>query len=122
MEQLDIPILKKLYVLYKDLHSFRAQISRQDRHTIWERCENLSLEILELALLASQRPKTTKLSALETASVKLNVLRFLVRLAKETLVIDTKKYLALETAIDEIGRMLGGWIKSVAVNSAPPPA
>ena len=27
--------------------------------------------------------------------------------------IDNKKYLALQTTIDEIGRMLGGWIKSV---------
>lgn len=121
MEQLEIPILKKFYVLYKDLYAYRSGVAKQDRHTLWQRCENLSLELLELVLLASQRSKSSKLSALETASVKLNVLRFLVRLAKEIKVIDHKKYLALETAIDEIGRMLEGWIKSVASNSPPPP-
>jgi len=31
---------------------------------------------------------------------------------KEIKVIDNKKYTAIETIIDEIGRMLGGWIKS----------
>lgn len=120
MEQLEIPILKKFYGLYKDFHTFRSSIPKQDRHTLWQKCENLSLELLELVLLASQRTKNEKLSSLETASVKLNILRFLVRLAREIKVIDDKKYLALETAIDEIGRMLGGWIKSVATKSAPP--
>lgn len=44
--------------------------------------------------------------------VKLNVLRVLIRLTKDVKAIDNKKYIALETNIDEIGRMLGGWIRS----------
>ena len=49
----------------------------------------------------------------EKASVKLNLLRVFIRLMKETKAIDSKKYLELETSVDEIGRMLGGWIRSV---------
>ncbi|HAH04235.1 TPA: diversity-generating retroelement protein bAvd family protein, partial [Candidatus Komeilibacteria bacterium] len=29
-----------------------------------------------------------------------------------TQAIDSKKYVALESIVDEIGRMLGGWIRS----------
>jgi hypothetical protein len=49
---------------------------------------------------------------LEKASVKLNLLRFLFRLMKETKTFDNKKYVVLQEMVDEIGRMLGGWIRS----------
>jgi len=49
---------------------------------------------------------------LEKASIKLNFLRVFLRLCRDVKAIDTKKYIEWEEAIDEIGRMLGGWIKS----------
>jgi hypothetical protein len=58
--------------------------------------------------------KTNKIPLLEKASAKLNVLRFFIRLMKESKAIDLKKYTALQTIIDEIGRMLGGWIRSAS--------
>ena len=56
--------------------------------------------------------KGEKVPTLEKASVKLNFLRIFVRLMKDTKAIDNNKYVALEVEVDEIGRMLGGWIKS----------
>ena len=53
-----------------------------------------------------------ELPALEKASLKLNFLRVFLRLMKEVKTIDNKKYILLEEMVDEIGRMLGGWIKS----------
>jgi len=120
VEQTDIPIFKKLYELYKLLHSYRLSIPKADRYSLWQRTENNCLELLELILSASQAKKETKLPILQTASVKLSCLRFFVRLAKDTKAIDPKKYLALQTLIDEIGRMLGGWLRSA--KPAPPPA
>lgn len=112
MKDFDIPIFKKSYELYKTFHSFRLSIPKQDRYTIWQRCETLILEVLEGILYASQTSKTEKLPILEKTSVKLNFLRVFVRLMKDTKAVDTKKYLIMESSIDEIGRMLGGWIKS----------
>lgn len=37
----------------------------------------------------------------------------LIRLAKDVQALDNKKYLQLEQALQEIGRMLGGWRKSI---------
>jgi hypothetical protein len=39
-------------------------------------------------------------------------LRIFIRLMKDTKGIDNKKYLAVQAQTDEIGRMLGGWIRS----------
>jgi hypothetical protein len=109
---LDIPIFKKTYDLYKTFHQLRDAVPKQDRYTLWQRCENLLLEVLEGILLASQMPKLNKVPVLEQASLKLNLLRVFVRLAKDVRAIDNKKYIAIESALDEIGRMLGGWIRS----------
>jgi hypothetical protein len=109
---LDIPIFRKCYDLYKTFYSYRGDVAKQDRYTIWQRCENAILDVLEGILLASQTSRVDKLPILEHASVKLNLLRVLVRLTKDVKAIDNKKYVTLETDVDEIGRMLGGWIKS----------
>ena len=53
------------------------------------------------------------LQALYVISDKLDVLKVLFRLAKDTRTIDSKQYLAIQTPIQEIGKMVGGWIKSV---------
>jgi len=57
--------------------------------------------------------KNEKLSVLEEASHKLNVVRIFIRLSKDTEVIDFTKYEDFQNRVDEIGRMLGGWIKQV---------
>lgn len=113
MHEFDIPIFKKSSKLYKTFHSYRNTVPKQDRYTIWQKCENILVDILENILLASQLSKDKKLPVLENVSIKLNLLRIFIRLSKETRVIDNKKYIALQEIIDEIGRMLGGWIKSV---------
>lgn len=120
MDTNDIPIFKKLYELYKLLYQYRANVPKADRYSLWQRAEDNCLGLLELIIGASSSSKTDKLPALQTASVKLNSLRFLVRLAYETKAIDLKRYTTLQKLVDEIGRMLGGWIRSVKPN--PPPA
>ncbi len=112
MEELDIPIFKKAYELTKKLYELRGTVPKHDRYALWQRCENLILEILEGILLASQLRKPQKVAPLEQVSAKLNVLRVFLRLAKDLKIMDLKKYGLLEEMVDEIGRMLGGWIKS----------
>lgn len=112
MNEFDIPIFKISYELYKTFFGYRKAVSKQDRFTIWQRCENIILDILEGILHASQISKAEKLPVLERVSLKLNFLRVFLRLAQEVKTIDGKKYLVLEEMTDEIGRMLGGWIRS----------
>jgi hypothetical protein len=112
MNDLDIPIFKKSYDLYKDFYNLRLSVPKQDRYTLWQKCESLLIEVLEGVLFASQQSKLEKLPTLEKTSVKLNFLRVCIRLMKDIKAIDAKKYIIIEANLDEIGRMLGGWIKS----------
>jgi hypothetical protein len=112
MNEIEIPILKKSYDLYKAFHEYRGAIPKQDRYTVWERSENALLDMLECFLEAGYTRQADKYVILEKGSVKLNLFRFLVRLMKDTRSLDSKKYLILQTHIDEIGRMLGGWMRS----------
>ena len=113
MEILFLPIYKKIVDLYKTLHLYRVSIPKQDRFTLWQKCENSAIDILDLLLLTAQLPKEQKLAEMENLSRQLNILRVFLRVAKEVRTIDNKKYVNLQMIIDEIGRMLGGWIKSV---------
>ncbi len=113
MEELDIPITKKLYELYRVFYGYRTTIPKQDRYTIWQKSDEMILDILEHAALASRSQKSDKFILLEQASSKLNMLRIFIRLMKDTKVIDNKKYTVIQTYLDEIGRMLGGWMRSI---------
>lgn len=72
------------------------------------------LGLMEGLLNANQLPNSLKKTALTSVSSKLDALRLLVRLAFETKCIDQQKYLTLLENLQEIGKMLGGWIRSVS--------
>jgi hypothetical protein len=114
MNENDIPLLKKSYDLYKTFHEYRKVVPKHDRFTIYERSEWLILDLLECLFQAGYSRSGDKAATLEKASTKLNLLRLLIRLMKDTKTLDTKKYLVLQETIDEIGRMLGGWMRSVS--------
>ncbi len=115
MNDADIPILKKSYDLYRTFHEYRRVVPKAERFTLYERCENAILDMVEAILEAGYAKSVQKAAVLERASVKLNVVRFFIRLLKETRCIDVKKYATLQEMIDEIGRMLGGWIRSAGI-------
>lgn len=112
MDEFDIPIFKKTYELFKLSYEYRSTIPKQDRYALWQRCEDAVISVLENILRASSMPKHEKYPVLQNVSVQINCLRVFVRLAKDVKAIDGKKYVRLEAVIDEIGRMIGGWIKA----------
>ena len=54
-----------------------------------------------------------KKNNLKRASTKLDTLRILVRLAKNCDCISNEQYLAIESDLHTVGRMIGGWQKSL---------
>lgn len=108
-----MPIFHKIIELFKIFHGYLEIFPKRDKFNIGQKCENYIIEILELIVLASQYSGTTKLPLLENTSKKLNTLKILIRLLKEINIIDLKKYIILENFCQEIGKMLGGWIKSI---------
>ncbi len=69
-----------------------------------------------LELLFSVPTSSDKVEVLQKISIKLDLVKVLLRLGKETQAIENNNYLALESILAEIGRMLGGWIRSTKQN------
>jgi len=109
---LDIPIFQKTYELYKLFYQFTQHFPKKDRYTIGQKIECGILEVIEGIVTASQLSKSEKLPILQKTSIKLDLLKVLIRLSKDLKILDNKKYLALESYLQEIGKMLGGWIKA----------
>ena len=111
---LDIPIFHQLYKLYKVLHSYRSSIPKTQRYTLWQRCEDTSLDLLELLINTSHCQGAERVQLLHAMSNKLDLLKVLIRLAEETHALTPKQYTAVQSILQEVGQMLGGWLKSVA--------
>lgn len=108
-----VPILKKTIDLYKLYYGYAELFPKKDKYTIGATCEKYIIEILEILLQAGYLPKEEKLPFIKKASDKFDMLKVFIRLLRELNIIDQKKYLALQTVIQEIGRMFGGWMKSL---------
>ncbi|MBU4453389.1 four helix bundle protein, partial [Patescibacteria group bacterium] len=80
---------------------------------------NLFTDCLELALLASYRPKDNKLETIEQLNAKFDTLKFFIKLLWEIKGIDTNKLTALSIPLSEIGKMIGGWMKLFKDNPTP---
>ena len=68
--------------------------------------------MIEFIIRGGHSDKTIKLISLNNASTKLDFLKFFLQLAWEIKTLDNKKYIALSEKLNEIGKMLGGWIRS----------
>lgn len=77
--------------------------------------DNVTLEILEL--LFSVPIASNKTIVLQQISIKLDLLKVLLRLSKDNQAITDKRYLELQALLQEIGKMLGGWIRSTKQNA-----
>jgi hypothetical protein len=110
---LDIPLFHKIYDLYKLLHSYHLSIPKAQRYTLWQKCENITLGLLEVLIESRHYSGEKRLQFLWVISNKLDLLKVFIRLAKETYLINSQQYLAIQILLQDIGKMIGGWIKSV---------
>ncbi len=85
------------------------------RYTLGQKLDNLALEIFEL--LFSVSSSQNKIDTLQKISIKLDLLKILLRLSKDSQSLTDKKYLELQLILQEIGKMLGGWIRSTKQNT-----
>jgi len=111
--QTDAPIIQKLYDFYRILYLAVGKMPKRDKYTLGEKLLRTNLDLLEFLIGASYFPRQEKINLLNQASIKLDLLKILLRLADELKSIPTKKYLILEEYLQETGKMLGGWIRSL---------
>ena len=106
----NLPIFEKTYELILWLYPTVNKFPKSQRFVLGQRIENTILRILEGIIDANQ--ERNKLSYLKQTSVELDKLRILIRLSKDLRFISIRQYGFGAGKINEIGKMLGGWIKS----------
>lgn len=104
---------QKAYDFYKHLYVNLQTIPKRDRFTWGENVENISLEILKDTARASFMHRQEKQSVLLLVSENIDLLKILLRLGWDLRIIDEKKYIARQGEVQEIGKMLGTWIKKL---------
>jgi hypothetical protein len=83
---------------------------RLRRFTLGERLEQALLEVLELLVEAAYT--RAKQPTLQRANLRLEVARHLWRLAHELETISTRSYGHGAGLMDDLGRQIGGWLRS----------
>ncbi len=103
------PVIEKHYDLIKWMIPKINQFPRDQRFLLADRIEKLLLDVMELLVAAmySSRRKEYLLKV----NYKLDVLRLLVRMAKDLKYINVRAYDYVCRQFLEIGRMVGGWVK-----------
>jgi len=109
----EIPIIAKTVELYKMYYRYLELFPKKDKFALGAKCENQMIIVLELLLATCRAEKTNKKNLISQASVKFDMLKIFFRLAWELKILDVKKYSELQTCLQEIGKMLGGWLRSM---------
>lgn len=107
----DAPIIQKIYDFYRDLYLTVEKMPKKDKYSIGAKVQDTTLDLIEVIFKATNATGGEKIDPLEKAGVKVDLLKLLIRLTCEIKAIDQKKYLNLEEQLQEIGKMIGGWLK-----------
>ncbi len=105
------PIFTKTFDLLSWLLPETVKFPRQHRFVLAEALQHTALLFQEQIIEASMADKP--LPRLRDADVTLTKLRTYLRLARELGLLKFNQYEHGSRIVDEIGRLLGGWIKSV---------
>jgi len=104
-------LLKKTYQFYLSAIRCLDNFPKKKRYTLGEKIENNILVLIEIISLANIQIRTMREPIIYNASAKCELIKILIRMSFDLSLIDGRRYLDLEKKIQEIGKMIGGWIK-----------
>ena len=111
----NVPIVVSIYQLYGSFHEMLSIFPKTERYSLGASCQTEILLILRLCLKsASTSDISKKAELLHETSASLDTLRLLLCLCKDCRCISNQPYQQLDSKLSEIGRMLGGWLKSTS--------
>ncbi|MEZ5399798.1 MAG: diversity-generating retroelement protein Avd [Bryobacteraceae bacterium] len=103
-------VVAKTYDFVKWLLPKVENFPRAHKFTIGDRLTEQGLDLLTALVEAAYAHQ--KQDLLESANRKVNSTRYLLRLAKDMNLLTGDSYAFSAVHLDEIGRMVGGWMKS----------
>ena len=105
----ELPIFVKWMEFLKWLMPALEKFPKKARFTVTNRIAGMALDVAEL--LVEARYSKEKRHILRKANITLEKMRILWRIAHDGKLCPTKFYRFAGKSIDEVGMMLGGWLK-----------
>src|SRR3954449_13032740 len=106
--QEELTVLTKTYDLILWSCNHTSKFPRNHRFVLGERIERNLYDLLETLIAAKYMKDRRRL--LEDANLSLEILRSRMRLAKDLQCLKVESYAFAARSIDEIGRLVGGWL------------
>lgn len=108
-----LPIIVRMYDSYKQLTDITMRLPKRWRYGLGVSLEHSVLNCLSELIMAKNAPKPLKAAYLIKASSHLEVITLQLRLVLEHNIANETKIFQSQAALAEVGRMLGGWLKSL---------
>lgn len=108
-----LPIINKSYEAYKAIIDINHTLTKRWLYSLGISLENSILDCMENLVMAKNAPKPLKAGYLIKASAKLEISVLKLRLLLELKLCNETKVFQVQAQVEEVGRMLGGWLKSV---------
>jgi len=99
--------------VYKIAVDINNHAEKRWRYSLGISLENTILDCLSELIMAKNAPKPIKASYLIKAGAQLEIITLKLRLLLELKIANETRIFQAQAKIREIGRMLGGWIKSL---------
>lgn len=115
----DLLIRQKAEVMILWAYTALRQFPKWERHVLAAEMRRTLWNLLRLIVVCNK--KYFKKTTLQELDAEIDLLRSQVRLAKDLGYLDFRRYEHWSRLNDEIGRMLGGWIKAMSANQAGDP-
>jgi len=114
MEQPKETIIQKAYDLLKFGIVLVGQFPQKHKFTLGDRMQGHLSDVLEILVEAYYAPPAKKRPMLERVNILLELNRHYCRLGYDLGLYNSLKYEDMAKRLNEVGRMNGGWLKTVA--------
>lgn len=105
------PLFAKSYDFVRWLIPQTVKFPREQRFVVAERLQTAAMDFMDCLYQATDASRQA--DALRQADVKLKQLRFYLRLSHDLQLLDTRRYEHAGRLLEEVGRLLGAWIKQM---------
>ena len=110
---IELPILNTTYDVFKLVADIIGHTDKRWRYSIGTQLEREVLELLQQLIMAKNAPKQLKGAYLIRADAHCEVAIIELRLMLELTNANETKLFQAQSHLREIGRMIGGWLKSL---------
>jgi len=108
--------VKNVYLVW---YGYYQILPKAHRHSLGQRIDTLFIELMEAVATASFLSPKEKAPYVRLAARKNDTLQVLLMVLWETKSFDDKQYIAISVKMEEIGRMIGGWMGQLAKQNSP---